>query len=86
MATYTSRTVVSTLHEWIVPAPDPRGACLGDLRSALAAAGVAYRVAHGLPDDAPLADDALRFRAHDDEIVISFTTEHDARAAEGSGR
>lgn len=86
MATYTSRTVTSTRHEWIVPAAEPWGACLGDLRSALATAGVAYREAHGLPDEAPLADDTLRFRAHDDEIVISFTTEQDTRAAEGSDR
>jgi hypothetical protein len=75
MATWTWRTVTSTRREWIIPAAQPWGACLGDLRGAIAAASVAYLEHHGLPENAALADDALRFEPRDAEIVISFTTE-----------
>jgi hypothetical protein len=75
MATFTSRTVTVTRREWIVPADEPWGAFLGDIRAALGVASSVYRREHGLPEDAVLPDDALRFRAHDDEIVISFTVE-----------
>ncbi|MFD8516540.1 hypothetical protein ACFV27_37050 [Streptomyces antimycoticus] len=75
MATFTSRTITSTRHEWIVPAAEPWGAFLGDIRTAIAVASVAYREQHGLPKDAPLMDDALRFKVGDDAIVISFTVE-----------
>ncbi|NWF25278.1 hypothetical protein HW130_03195 [Streptomyces sp. PKU-EA00015] len=75
MATWTWRTVTSTRREWEVPAAEPWGAFLGDIRGALLAASIAYREAHGLPEDAPLTDDALRFKVTDDAILISFTTE-----------
>lgn len=75
MATWTWRTVTSNRREWEVPAAEPWGACLGDIQSAVLAASVAYREAHGLPVDAVLSDDAMRFKVTDDAIVISFTTE-----------
>jgi hypothetical protein len=75
MATYTWRTIVSTRREWIIPAAEPWGAFLGDLRAAIAAASVAYREAHGLPESKSLPDDALQFRPRDEEIVISFVVE-----------
>jgi hypothetical protein len=78
MATWTWRTVTSTRHEWIIPAAQPWGATLRDLRGAIAAASVAYREHHGLPIDAVLADDALRFHVTDDAVLISFTTEETA--------
>ncbi|MCQ6250881.1 hypothetical protein [Streptomyces malaysiensis] len=79
MTTVTSRTVTSTRREWIVPAAPPWGAFLGDVRDAIAFASIAYRETHGLPKDAPLADDALRFHVGDEEIVISFTVEEPER-------
>jgi hypothetical protein len=75
MPTWTWRTITSTRREWIVPAAQPWGAFLGDIRSAILAASIAYRQQHGLDEDAVLADDALRFHVTDDEIVISFTAE-----------
>lgn len=75
MATYTWRTITSTRREWVVPAAQPWGACLGDLRSAIAPASMAYREQHGLNETVTLPDDALRFHPMDDEIVISFTVE-----------
>lgn len=78
MATYTWRTITSTRREWVVPAAQPWGACLGDIEAAVAAASMAYREAHGLDEGVTLPDDALRFHVGDDEIVISFTTEEPA--------
>jgi hypothetical protein len=79
MGAFSSRTVVSTRREWSVPAAEPWGAFLGDVRAAIAVASVAYREVHQLPEDAPLMDDALRFKVTDDEIVISFTVEEERR-------
>jgi hypothetical protein len=62
-----------------VPAAAPWGACLGDLNAALGAARRAYREAHGLDENWGLPDDAMRIRPVDDEIVISFTIESEAR-------
>lgn len=78
MATFTSRTITSTRREWVVPAAEPWGACIGDINAACAVACRAYREAHGLPEGQTLADDALRFKVGDDEIVISFTIEEAA--------
>lgn len=75
MTAWTSRTVTSTRHEWEVPAAQPWGACIGDINSASVVACRAYRQAHGIADDEPLTDDALRFHVTDDAILISFTTE-----------
>lgn len=75
MPSWTWRTVTVTRREWEVPAAQPWGACLGDVQSAILAASVAYREAHGLAEDTPLWDDALRFHVTDDAIRISFTVE-----------
>jgi hypothetical protein len=75
MATYTSRTVTTVRREWIVPAANPWGACIGDINAACAAACRAYREERGLAEGEPIADDALRFHVGDEEIVISFETE-----------
>lgn len=75
MAAFTTRTIVSTRREWIVPAAEPWGACIGDINAACAVACRAYRDARGLAEDAPISDDALRFHVTDDAIIISFTTE-----------
>ncbi|MET7788104.1 hypothetical protein ABZS93_16045 [Streptomyces sp900116325] len=79
MASFTARTITSTRREWIVPAAEPWGACIGDINDASVVACRAYREAHGVPEGKSLPDDALRFRIADDAIVISFTTEESAR-------
>lgn len=75
MATWSWRTIRTARSEWVVPAAEPWGACLGDIQSAITAAANAYRRVKGLPEGAALPDDALRFKVTDDEIVISFVTE-----------
>lgn len=78
MATWTRRTIRSAREEWAVPT-GPWGAALGDIRAAITAASVAYREAHGLPQDYALPDDALRFHVTDDAVLITFTTEEPDR-------
>ncbi|MGW5173179.1 hypothetical protein ACWERY_02275 [Streptomyces sp. NPDC004082] len=75
MATYTSRTITSTRHEWIVPTPEPWGAGIGDINAACAVACRAYRATHKLPEGDPLPDNAISFKTGDNEIIISFTRE-----------
>lgn len=75
MADYTSRTVISTRYEWIVPTREPWGAAYEEICKALAAAWTEYRETNGLPADAPQPGNFVRFRAGDDEILISFVIE-----------
>lgn len=75
MADYSSETVTRTIRRWIVPAAEPWGAAAAEIGKAWAVAERAYREHHGLRDEEPLHDDALRFHVRDDEIVISFETE-----------
>jgi len=77
MATWSRRTVVSRRHEWIVPAREPWGAMLGDLRSALTTAELAYRthVRVSEDDSRPLPDDAMQIKVGDEELIISFVVE-----------
>ncbi|WP_133258169.1 hypothetical protein [Streptomyces sp. V2] len=78
MAEFTSETVTRTVRRWIVPAAEPWGAACEEVSKAWTAAAIAYRDAHGLPQDAPVIGDALRFRVADDRIVIQFETEEGA--------
>lgn len=75
MATYTSRQIVSRRKEWIVPTINEYGAPLGEFLAALAAASASYRQDHGIPETVALADDTLRVRPDDDDIVISYVLE-----------
>ncbi len=83
MADYTTETVTTNVHRWIVPAADPWGAAAAEIGKAWAAAELAYRNHHRIPREEPLHDDALRFYVRDEEIVISFTTEQPASARGG---
>jgi hypothetical protein len=74
MASYSRRTLTVTREEFTVPA-GPHGAPAAEIAKAWNAAERMYRNAHGLAEDAALADNALVFRPGDDEIVISFETE-----------
>ncbi|MFJ8603417.1 hypothetical protein ACIREM_32865 [Streptomyces shenzhenensis] len=74
MATYTTETVTSTIRRWIIPAAEPWGATAEEISKAWVAAAAAYREANGLPEDAPIVGDALRFHVRDEEIVIEFRT------------
>ncbi|GGY29825.1 hypothetical protein GCM10010363_07880 [Streptomyces omiyaensis] len=73
MTTWTTRTTVSTRHEWEVPAREPWGADFGQVESATTAALRHYRRHYGLGDNDTVPDDALRFKVTDEAIVISFT-------------
>ncbi|MER5584076.1 hypothetical protein ABT090_20890 [Streptomyces asoensis] len=75
MTTYTSRTITTTRREWIIPAPQPWGACIGDINTAFVIACRTYRETHGLAANASIPDNGLRFHIRDDEIVIAFETE-----------
>lgn len=76
MATFTTETVTTTVHRWIVPAPQPFGAAAAEVGKAWRAAEQQYRGIHGLTETEPLADDALRFHVRDDfAVVIGFETE-----------
>jgi hypothetical protein len=75
MATFTTETVTTRTHRWIIPAAEPWGAAAAEIGKAWAVAEKAYRAAYGVPDDRALADNALSFHVRDDEIVISFDTE-----------
>jgi hypothetical protein len=61
MATYTHREIVSRRIEYIVPAAQPWGACLGDVMAGINAARVAYIDEHKADPMASLPDDALWF-------------------------
>lgn len=75
MADFTTETVTRTIRRWIVPAAEPWGAAAAEIGKAWAVAERAYRDHHGIPDDRPLHDDALRFHVRDEAVVISFEYE-----------
>ncbi|MDQ0933777.1 hypothetical protein [Streptomyces turgidiscabies] len=75
MAEFTSETITRTIHRWIVPAAEPWGAAAAEIGKAWAVAERAYREHHGIPEEQPLHDDALRFHVQDEEIAIEFATE-----------
>lgn len=75
MAEFTSETVTRTLRRWIVPAAEPWGAAAAEIGKAWSAAEIAYRKEHRVDPGQPLHDDALRFHATDEVIVIEFATE-----------
>ena len=72
MATWSRRTVVTKRHEWIIPAREPWGAMLGDLRSALTTAELSYRTHCKVPEGQSLSDDAMQIRVGDEELIISY--------------
>lgn len=75
MAEFTSRTITSTRREIMVPASQPWGADYGEVSKAAAAAWGEYREKVGLPNDAQMPADLLRFYPGDDQIVIVWTVE-----------
>jgi hypothetical protein len=80
MATFTTETVTRTIRRWIIPAAEPWGAAAAEIGKAWAVAERAYREHHGIPEDQPLHDNALRFRVGEDAtILIEFETEERAR-------
>lgn len=83
MATFSHRRLVSTRHEWAVPAAGPWGAAYEEIVKAVSAAWAQYRDLHGLPEDELLPGDFAHFHTTDEDIVISFVTE---TAAGGDAR
>jgi addiction module HigA family antidote len=81
MATYTWGETTERRRWWQVPCDSPWGAAGAELYKAMHAASCSYRAAHGLSDDAALADDALRITVTDDAVVISYSLKEDAPAS-----
>lgn len=77
---YTSRTMHSERHEWIIPAAEPWGSDSAEVGKAWSAAQRGYRKMHGMPEGAALSDDALRFHVADDQIIIAFTIEKEVKS------
>lgn len=75
MATFTTETVTTRTHRWIIPATEPWGTAAAEIGKAWAAAEKAYRAHYQVPENVALADNALNFHIRDDEIVIAFDTE-----------
>lgn len=86
MTAVTWRTITSHRREWFVPAAQPWGACLGDMKDGIALAATQWRVDHNVAEEVALADDALRFHLTDDEIVISYVIEERETALEAARR
>lgn len=81
MATYFDRIITSTRYEWEVPAAEPWGAAAEEISKAWTAAAATYRDVKGLPSDAVLSGDAIRFHVTDDAIVLTFTHDKPAGGA-----
>lgn len=73
MAMFSHRTITTVRHEWSVPATEPWGAPADEVGKAWTAAAAAYREAHNIPEDTPIAGNALTVHVADDAIVIRFT-------------
>lgn len=75
MATFTHRDIVTRRREYVVPAPQPWGACYGEIAKAVSAAWADLCERRGMSTSGSMSDDALRFFPGDDEIIISFEIE-----------
>jgi hypothetical protein len=73
VATFEHHVITSTRHEWHVPAAEPWGAASEEIGKAWVAAETTYREVHGLPKEASLSGDAIRFHVTDDAVVLTFT-------------
>lgn len=69
MSTVSKRTVTTIRHEYVVPAPIDRGACVSDVQKAIAWA------LGDMPESRRHYDDACRVEARDDEIVVWWPAE-----------
>lgn len=81
MATFEHHTITSTRHEWRIPTNEPWGAPADEIGKAWAVAEKTYRETNAIPDGGSIAGNALAFHAHDDYVVIAFTTETPGSAA-----
>lgn len=64
VSSVTKRTVTTTRHEYVVPAPTALGACVSDVQKAIDWA------LQDMPEARRSYSDACRVEARDDEIVI----------------
>ncbi|MFE7118840.1 hypothetical protein ACFU99_25820 [Streptomyces sp. NPDC057654] len=81
MATYATREVVMRRKEWIVPAGQPWSAAWEEVHKAVAAAWAVYREHRGLPEDASMPGEFVRFHPRDEDICIAVTLEEEVRPA-----
>jgi hypothetical protein len=79
MATFEHTRITSTRYEWRVPAAEPWGAAAEEIGKAWGAAETTYREVKGLPREATLSGDAIRFHVTDDAVVLVFTDDKPAR-------
>jgi hypothetical protein len=72
MTTWSVTEVTEVKVLYRIPAAEPYGACWSEVDTAMRAAIDRYRADYGLPMTI-IPDDAVRFHARDDEIIIEFT-------------
>ena len=70
MATFAYREVTTKRCEWLVPAPEPGGACWVEVQKAIASARQALTVAGLLFPGSEPADDQIRIRGGEDEVIV----------------
>lgn len=72
MATYSRRVRRTTRIEFVVPAPQPYGACWAEVSKAVGAIYAELREAGRLAPAQVPADDVIRVQAADDAIIVSY--------------
>lgn len=72
MADYQRREITTRRIEWAVPAPWPQGACWTEVQKAIVAAANELNDAGLIPPDDEPADDLIRVRPGDDEVIVSI--------------
>lgn len=76
MADWYTRTKHRTIHEWVVPAAEPWGACWNQVQQAIDQAGESWKAKN--PDTAAyvgVPDSEVRVRCEDDKIVVFYEEE-----------
>lgn len=77
MATYTSRMVTSTRHEFVVPADRPWGACWAEVMKAIRAAHAELWDKGLVEQDKDAADNVIRILPGDEDVVVFYVLESD---------
>lgn len=72
MATYSRSEVTTTRVEFAVPTHEPWGACWVEVEKAFAAATEALREAGRVRRDESPADDLIRLRCADDQLIVFY--------------
>lgn len=73
MPTWSRREKTVTTVEWLIPAPEPWGACWNEVYNVIDMSIEEYKRMKG--EFATPSDDAIRVRTEDDVIVVSYVKE-----------